>query len=93
MTTKKEAAHLDRLSRLGCILCRHLDLGETPAEIHHPRTGLGMSQRAPHADAVPLCPTHHRGQTGVHGMGTRAFARHYGLTEADLLALTREAIA
>ena len=90
--TKADRAHLDRVASLGCILCRHLGLGETPAQIHHPRTGLGMSQRAPHSDAIPLCPEHHLGATGVHGMGSRAFARKYGLTEADLLAMTREAL-
>lgn len=29
---------------------------------------------------------------GNHGMGTRAFERHYGLGELDLLALTIEAL-
>lgn len=68
------------LAGIGCILCRHL------------RTGQGMSQRAPHWLAIPLCAEHHRGESGLHGMGTRAFERHYGLGELDLLALTIEAL-
>lgn len=91
--TKKESKYLDRVSRLGCILCRHLDLGETPAEIHHPREDQGMSERASNWLAIPLCPEHHRGQSGVHGLGTRGFERRYKLSELDLLALTLEALA
>lgn len=44
-----------------------------------------MGQRAPWRETIPLCYEHHRGATGVHGMGTRGFARRYGLTETDLL--------
>ena len=39
---------------------------------------------------MPLCPEHHTGKTGLHGLGTRAFERTYGLSELDLLALTLE---
>lgn len=89
--TAAESRHLDRIARIGCILCRHLDIGHTPAQIHHLRTGQGMSQRAPHWLGIPLCAEHHLGPTGLHGMGTRAFERHYRLSETDLLALTIEA--
>jgi hypothetical protein len=37
-------------------------------------------------DAIPLCPEHHRGKTGFHGLGTKGFPKRYGITEADLLA-------
>jgi hypothetical protein len=37
---------------------------------------------------IPLCPSHHTGNEGVHGMGKKAFARHYGVTEEDLLEQT-----
>ena len=88
MTTRAEAAYLSRLSDLGCVVCHICGLGQSPAEIHHVRSGQGMSQRAPHWLAVPLCPEHHRGETGLHGLGTRAFERMYGLSELDLLAET-----
>jgi hypothetical protein len=91
--TNKEKAHLASVASLGCILCRHLDLGETPAEIHHPREDQGMSERASNWLAIPLCPEHHRGDSGVHGLGTRGFERRYKLSELDLLALTLEALA
>jgi len=87
--TKAERQHLSRLADLGCVLCRRLGLGETPAAIHHIREGQGMGQRASHFEAVPLCPEHHQGASGIHGLGRRAFERRYGLTELDLLADAR----
>lgn len=87
--TKQERAHLSRIADLGCVLCLRLGFHGTPAEIHHPRTGQGMSQRASHFDALPLCYEHHRGDIGVHGLGRKAFERRYNCTELDLLADAR----
>lgn len=87
--SKAVKAHMGNVAELGCILCRVLMLGQTPAELHHPRRGTGMGQKAPDTDVIPLCPEHHRGSTGVHGLGTKGFAERYGCTEADLLQLTR----
>jgi hypothetical protein len=36
-------------------------------------------------DVIPLCPEHHRGSTGLHGLGTKGFEKEYGYDEADLL--------
>jgi len=44
-----------------------------------------MARRASDWDVIPLCPTHHRGKTGVHGLGTKGFPKHWGFTEHDLL--------
>jgi hypothetical protein len=88
----KAKRHLTRIAGLGCILCRHLGYGETPAEIHHLREGQGAAQRGSDWTAVPLCPAHHRGQEGMHGLGVRGFATRYRLDELDLLALTIEAL-
>lgn len=88
MTTAAESRHLDRIANIGCILCRHLGHFNTPAEVHHIREGQGMSQRASHFLAVPLCAEHHRGPNGLHGLGTRAFFRRYNLDEMELLAMT-----
>jgi hypothetical protein len=89
---KHERAHMGRVAALGCMLCIHLGFGASPAEVHHPRAGMGMGMRASHLDGIPLCPAHHRGPEGLHGLGTRAFERQYELTEADLLRLTTEAL-
>lgn len=52
--TPEESAHLNRVAKLGCLICGSL------AEIHHVRTGQGGSQRATHFQVLPLCPRHHR---------------------------------
>lgn len=82
--------HMGRVAALGCILCDYLGHPETPAEVHHIRDGQGAAQRASDFLTVPLCPYHHRGPAGFHGMGTRAFSTRYKLNELDLLAMTIE---
>jgi hypothetical protein len=52
-----------------------------------------MGQRASDYLAIPLCPEHHQGQDGIHGLGTREFERRYKLSEPVLLALTIEALS
>jgi len=61
----------------------------TLAEIHHIRAGVGKAQRSDHFTTLPLCPEHHRGRTGIHGLGTKGFAKHYSVTEHELLEETR----
>ncbi len=81
---------MGRVAASGCILCRRLGYGDTAPEIHHIRTRTGAGKRASHFDVIGLCPEHHRGQTGLHGMGRKAFERHYGVTELELLAETKD---
>ena len=81
---KSEKDYMSRVAALGCVLCERLGTPGTPAEIHHPRMGVGMAMRASNFDVIPLCPEHHRGNQGIHGMGRKAFERMYGLTESDL---------
>lgn len=89
-TTKQEREHMSAQANAGCILCRHLGYGSTPAEIHHLRHGMGAGQRNSNLMTIPLCPEHHRGSTGYHGLGRRAFERMYGVTELDLLAMSQK---
>jgi hypothetical protein len=88
--TKTESTYMGKVARIGCILCKHLGYDGTPAEVHHIREGQGMSQRASNFLVVPLCPEHHRGNSGVHGLGERGFYTRYKLSELDLLAMTIE---
>lgn len=83
--TKDEKAHLNKVAALGCCICRRLGYSDTPAEIHHIRTGTGAGKRASHYEAIPLCPEHHRGNAGLHGLGRKSFERKYGITELALL--------
>lgn len=86
--TKDEKDYLSRVVELGCAVCRRLGYDDSPAEIHHIRTGQGR-KRASHYDTVPMCFRHHRGNDGIHGLGTKGFAKHYGFTELELLEETK----
>ncbi len=48
--TKDDKDWLSDVAELGCIVCRNLGFGSTPAEIHHIRTGQGAGQRANHKE-------------------------------------------
>lgn len=85
--TELERQHMGRVAALGCLLCN------SPAEVHHIREGQGMAQRASNWLTVPLCPEHHRGSSGLHGLGERGFATRHRLGELDLLAMTLERLA
>ena len=87
--TKDEKRHLSAVAELGCAVCRRMGYEGTPAEIHHERAGTGAGRRSSHYDAIPLCPEHHRGATGLHGLGTKGFPKHWGFDEEDLLQDTR----
>ena len=87
--THRNRKFLARVADLGCAICRLLGYGITPAEIHHQRTGTGAGKRASDFDVIPLCPEHHRGNTGIHGLGRKAFERRYGITEIELVAETK----
>jgi len=90
MTTKAEKQLYDKLASIGCILCIHLGYGEgTPAEIHHIRRA-GKRSNAP---VIGLCPEHHRGNTGIHGLGRKRFESIYKLTEEYLLEISFGKIA
>jgi len=86
--TNDERRHLNDVAELGCAVCRRMGYEGTPAEIHHKRAGTGAGRRSSHYDAIPLCPEHHRGKTGIHGLGTKGFPKYWGFDEDDLLAET-----
>lgn len=83
---KSERAHLDSVQQLCCIACRKIGYEDTPAEIHHIRSGMGKGQRAGHFQAIPLCPHHHRlgGYGEAFHAGPKIWQEKFG-HEADLL--------
>ena len=83
-----EQRWMNRVAQLSCAICH----GE-PVELHHIREGQGAAQRAQHTLVLPLCPEHHRGASGVHGLGTKGFYARYKKDEIDLLAETIERLA
>lgn len=84
--TAEERAYMGMVASHGCAVCEFFfGLPDTPAEVHHLKAG-GGSKRASHYDTMPLCPEHHRGDTGIHLLGQERFAARYGITETNLLA-------
>jgi len=80
---KNEAKSLNKIAELGCILCStYFGVEGTPAELHHCRRH--GAKRAT-SDVLPLCPEHHRGNTGVHGLGVKYFERKYQTSYEELL--------
>jgi hypothetical protein len=88
--TNEERRYLSRVAALGCLVCRRMGYPDSPAEIHHKRAGTGAGRRSSHFEAMPLCPEHHRGKTGIHGLGTKGFPKHWGYNEDDLLQDVRD---
>lgn len=85
----KESAHMEKVAATGCILCQHIGHGYTPAEVHHV---FDTAERSSFL-TIGLCPEHHRGPTGFHGLGEREFNRRYKTNEAHLLAMTLERLS
>jgi len=91
--SKAEREYMGRVAELGCAVCRRLGYGPTPAEVHHARTGTGGGRRSSHYATMPACPEHHRGRSGIHGLGTKGFEKCYGFSELELVEETRRLLA
>ena len=83
------------VARLGCRVCQRMYpnayLMDTPVELHHVRGGQGWG-KGDFTTLIPLCVEHHRGNTGVHGLGVKGFVKQYGYDEWDLLKDTMVAL-
>ena len=77
------------VANLGCILCFIKGQAGTPCEIHHVRRLGGRRDLAPY---IGLCPEHHRGNTGIHGLGNKGFVKYYNITQEELIEKTKELI-
>ena len=86
--TKNDKIRNSKIADLGCSLCRHQGTPGTPAELHHIR----RTSKRSNAPVIPLCPAHHRYNTGIHGMGRKRFEREYAITEEELLEQTKALI-
>jgi hypothetical protein len=84
------ARWMSMIARLPCVVCVSLGQESGQVEIHHVAENSGL--RSDYA-VVPLCAEHHRGQSGLHGMGPKAFIRLYrppGDSEYGLMVWTAE---
>ncbi len=82
---KSVKAYKDRVAALPCAVC-----GQLGVHLHHIREGQGMGMRSADVLVIPLCPDHHQGRDGYHGLGRRGFEARYHTTELELLAQTLE---
>jgi hypothetical protein len=86
--SRAEKEHMDKVAQLSCVVCRYkLGIETRPVEVHH------VTVPADDFAVAALCPEHHRGATGVHGLHRRGFLRVWKLDEVGLLALTNQALA
>lgn len=81
---------MSQVADLGCSMCRRMGYPGTPAQLHHPREGVGMAQRQSDWLVIPLCEPHHTGSKGWHG--TRDDFKRHSVNEMDLLADTIELV-
>ncbi len=80
------AYYMGLVARLPCAICRlRFGFFNHGVEVHHQRSGTGAGRRASDWRTIPLCTEHHRGNTGIHGLGTKAFIREYGFSEQELV--------
>jgi len=82
---KDEQSHKEKLAKLGCMVCLRQNGPHEPGpvELHHKRAdGWGKGD---YRTLIPLCYEHHRGNMGLHGLGTKGFPAHYGFDQTDLL--------
>jgi hypothetical protein len=91
--TLSERNHIRRAVEMGCALCRHLGIADSPAEYHHQRDGTGAGRRASHFEGFPLCPLHHRlGNDALHVLGRKAWEEYFHVTEKQFVDQTQAAL-
>jgi len=82
---KAELKHMDRVSQIGCIVCKNQNKFFNPAEIHHIQ---GKTKSNAHYKTLPLCYEHHRMGSAVEPISRHPykarFEKAYG-TEEELL--------
>ena len=88
MSTRNEKIALDKIARLGCIVCSAAYGIEMPdVQLHHVRR---FGQPRSTSPCLPLCFEHHLGNTGIHLMGAKGFTAKHGFTQEALLEKVQE---
>ena len=71
---KAEKKHMDKVSQIGCIVCRMRGLGYVPAEIHHVE---GKTKKDCHFKVLPLCFEHHRKGNQEHPISRHPWKKRF----------------
>jgi hypothetical protein len=80
--------YIERIHELPCVICwKRLGVKTYGVHAHHVGTGMERDDFA----VVALCPEHHQGATGVHGLHRRAFESMWKTSPVVMLAWTNEA--
>lgn len=83
-----------QLAAKGCVVGKRFPHScRGTVELHHVAEGSGLRHDY---GLAPLCAEHHRGESGLHGMGTKNFLRLYrppGESEYGLLVWLLEDLA
>ncbi|WP_263079257.1 Ref family protein [Endozoicomonas sp. Mp262] len=88
----KRQQYKNLAASIGCLACEKMNMPGTPAQLHHPRAGQGMAQRASDYDVIPLCREHHQGSVLSVHMTPVEFKFLFG-TEQQLSDETRQRVA
>ena len=83
--SKTDPSTLSKIVELGCCVCRKIGYPGTPAELHIFSIKQSINSTKRVKVVLPVCPPHHRGETGIHGLGKRQFEQSYGFSIAELL--------
>lgn len=67
-----------------CVVCEHIGMGESPAQVHH----LFSAHRRNDWLVAPVCPAHHTGPDGIHGLHRVPFHERFQLYDEDMMANT-----
>jgi len=77
--TKHEKLHMDKVARLGCIICLKEGNPFSPAELHHIKDVSTIGgQRAKHTEVIPLCVPHHRIGIESFHENSKGFSKKWG---------------
>lgn len=79
---------MGKVAQVPCVICKLMNLGDSPSLVHHLKYGQGASDRASDWLTVAVCEFHHVGEGGIHTLKERGLYLRYRVSELDLLALT-----
>jgi len=81
---------MEKVARLGCLICLKEGNPFSPAELHHIKDVATIGgQRASHFEVIPLCVNHHRiGKESFHE-NSKGFSEKWG-SQRELLKETLE---
>ena len=88
--SRSASRHMEAVAGLPCVICLYC-VGEKRfgVQVHH----VGDAHERDDWAVAPLCPEHHQGPTGVHGLHRKGFERMWKVTDVKLLAWTNAELA